>query len=1125
MSSPHSTSSATEGLPPHDHSSFANGAAGAASNGPLANNNNMGHLKAALLSIPNTPSRSGTPASDHKVANNIGYFDTVFAGKQEQAKKVAALLKNNAYIPPNLIDAEVNWFYMNLGIDDRYFAMESVKTVADHVLALYGAKILAYTKHSNTLDIDLENVSDDGAIFIHSSLPGKSQDAGPQWEKRIDTTYLDKSSVHKAFRLETFRSAGTVSANSKQSLRCYFLFKCNFVEPIPAPESPAYSDIRAVSDKTFLAKASENTLQMYQSVMEEVLRRQGPVIDLYEVEGSREHRVVIGYRMGTTTSYFSALSDLYHWYNLYSTRKYVEQFSNGVSIISIYLNQVPGVTSSKFPPIEQSIHQIVSEASLIYALPENPFFKPGRVTGDEGIEQAGGKDLSIGSIKPSTSVSTILSSNEPVEPSSRPGVQEATYSFIVWVFCQHFCNRLGQAYQALRKVLDETDSQHAAILDDIKKRFREDAFTRQSILEVIDAHPELMRLLYVHFASVHCPPGTPTASANGHGNGNGNGADDDLLRFNRLVKGEVLSDEQMADRIRKVAVNAHERAVLEAILLFNKSVLKTNFYAVQHKVGLSFRLDPRFLPEVEYPYTPYGIFFVVGSDFRGFHCRFKDVARGGIRIVRSRNRENYSINQRMLFDEVYALAYTQQQKNKDLPEGGSKGTILPSLDANPRLCFEKYIDSILDLILPSEANTMVDLYSAPEILFFGPDENTADCMDWTATHTRERGAPFWKSVSTGKGQRMGGIPHDIYGMTSLSVRQYVLGIYDRLGWKEEDVTKVQTGGPDGDLGSNEILLSKDKTVAVIDGSGVAHDPLGLDRAELVRLARARIPIANFDRSKLSQNGYLVRVEDTDVVLPSGETVADGVAFRNSAHLAYKADLFVPCGGRPEAINVSNVAKLFNKDGKCNFDAVVEGANLFCSKQARLELEKRGVILFPDASTNKGGVTSSSLEVLAGLSLTDEEWAEHMMLKEEGKPSAFYLSYVKDIQSIIGQNAASEFNALWREHEKTRKPRSVLSAELSTALNTLAEELESTDLYSQPSLRSIVLSHVFPPTLIDLVGLDELVARVPESYLRSAFAAKLSAEFVYKYGPGASHVDFYTFLNSLGGSKGGSNGVA
>lgn len=104
-------------------------------------------------------------------------------------------------------------------------------------------------------------------------------------------------------------------------------------------------------------------------------------------------------------------------------------------------------------------------------------------------------------------------------------------------------------------------------------------------------------------------------------------------------------------------------------------------------------------------------------------------------------------------------------------------------------------------------------------------------------------------------------------MTSLSIRQFVLGIYKQLGLRERDITKVQTGGPDGDLGSNEILLSSDKTVAVIDGSGVLADPVGIDREELVRLAKARKMVVNFDVSKLSKDGYLVKIEDQDVRLP------------------------------------------------------------------------------------------------------------------------------------------------------------------------------------------------------------------------------------------------------------------
>lgn len=51
----------------------------------------------------------------------------------------------------------------------------------------------------------------------------------------------------------------------------------------------------------------------------------------------------------------------------------------------------------------------------------------------------------------------------------------------------------------------------------------------------------------------------------------------------------------------------------------------------------------------------------------------------------SRNKEQHWINQRVLFDENYAVALMQSLKNKDIPEGGSKGAILPSCVSHPTL--------------------------------------------------------------------------------------------------------------------------------------------------------------------------------------------------------------------------------------------------------------------------------------------------------------------------------------------------------------------------------------------------------------------------------------------------------
>lgn len=131
---------------------------------------------------------------------------------------------------------------------------------------------------------------------------------------------------------------------------------------------------------------------------------------------------------------------------------------------------------------------------------------------------------------------------------------------------------------------------------------------------------------------------------------------------------------------------------------------------------------------------------------------------------------------------------------------------------------------------------------------------------------QSRGYTYWKALTTGKSPKFGGIPHDMYGMTTRGVRTYQIGIKHKLGlWvpearghamskfladveEEEEVdivglpqdigersqeqllssrseagvsrklrssdlrfrkrvTKIQTGGPDGDLGSNEIKLS------------------------------------------------------------------------------------------------------------------------------------------------------------------------------------------------------------------------------------------------------------------------------------------------------------------------------
>jgi len=127
--------------------------------------------------------------------------------------------------------------------------------------------------------------------------------------------------------------------------------------------------------------------------------------------------------------------------------------------------------------------------------------------------------------------------------------------------------------------------------------------------------------------------------------------------------------------------------------------------------------------------------------------------------------------------------------------------------------------------------------------------------------------------------------------------------------------------------------------------------------------------------------------------------------------------------------------------------------------------------------NKGGVTSSSLEVLAALSFNDAEFIEHMCVDANGKVPSFYEAYVKQVQEIIQRNARLEFEALWREHEETMIPRSVLSDTLSVAITTLDEQLQTSELWDDQKLRASILKDALPGLLIEKVGLDTLLERV------------------------------------------------
>lgn len=598
------------------------------------------------------------------------------------------------------------------------------------------------------------------------------------------------------------------------------------------------------------------------------------------------------------------------------------------------------------------------------------------------------------------------------------------------------------------------------------------------------------------------------------------------------TKLEVLLDNHLRNESKM------EQQVVKTFLTFNRSVIKTNFFKTD-KAAVAFRLNTAFMEALDYPRVPHGIFLVLGSQFRGFHVRFTEIARGGIRMIISNTNHAYDKNKATLFAENYNLALAQLLKNKDIPEGGSKGTLLVSRRAtyDRKTLFLQYIDAILDLIIPNVEGVRSTM-KVPEILFLGPDENTAGSFPAVAAlHSKSRGYEQWKSFTTGKDQSLGGIPHDVFGMTSKGVRQYVECIYNKLNLKQETLSKFQTGGPDGDLGSNEILFSGENYVGLVDGSGSLYDPEGLNKAELLRLAKGRLMLNNFDTKKLSGKGFFVSIADKNRTLPDSTLVEDGEMFRNLFHFSKYcvADTFVPCGGRPASITFDNVHKLVLNipgvtgqsmiDGKVGnlagtdklrFKYIVEGANLFITHDARLALENVGVILIKDSSANKGGVTCSSLEVLSGLSLSDTEHASMMCVKDPASPPEFYSAFVREVIGIIQGNAKREFECLWAERQRNafEGRMTLISDALSSKIVDIRKFIAESDLYNDAVLRKYVLAQYLPKTLKERVSVDTISERVPKSYLVAIFAIWIASNFVYSTGLGASEFSFFMYMHEL-----------
>ena len=497
------------------------------------------------------------------------------------------------------------------------------------------------------------------------------------------------------------------------------------------------------------------------------------------------------------------------------------------------------------------------------------------------------------------------------------------------------------------------------------------------------------------------------------------------------------------------------------------------------------------------------------------HKKNKDIPEGGAKTVILLEPLETSAKE----DELFAQEMMRDGMSEEIIQERLKISKRKHKTAYLYAAQRSFIECFMTLLNCDEqgklkAKYVIDYLQKPEYIYLGPDENMHnDMIIWIADFAERVHYRPGRSFMSSKPNA--GINHKEYGVTSYGIHVYLQQTLRFLGINpEKDTFTVKiSGGPDGDVAGNEIHLlgahyaKTAKLVALTDVSGTIFDPLGLDWKEMESLFQKGLPIRFYPHEKLHEGGFLLdlqtkRQESTYVqqtllwrkkAHKSQEEWISGndmnFLYRNNVHQV-QADIFVPGGGRPRTLSELNVTSFLNKSGEPTARAIVEGANLYLTPEARRFLETLGTIVLKDSSCNKGGVICSSFEVLAGLCMTEKEFLEE---KEE---------YVKEVLQIIRQAALNEANLILETHRKTAAFFTDLSEKVSEKINLfkyqLLDHLMTIDLSSDPKdpLQKCLLLYC-PPLLRKKYG--DQIRQIPEIHQKAMIAVFLASHLVYTRG--------------------------
>jgi glutamate dehydrogenase len=466
--------------------------------------------------------------------------------------------------------------------------------------------------------------------------------------------------------------------------------------------------------------------------------------------------------------------------------------------------------------------------------------------------------------------------------------------------------------------------------------------------------------------------------------------DPDLRAATRTSQLRAFSAE-IDDALERVTSPDDDR-ILRAFRAVVMATLRTNHYQRaadgQPKPYLSFKLDPKLLPELPKPRPMFEI-WVYSPRVEGVHLRMGKVARGGLRW--SDRREDFRT-------EILGLMKAQNVKNTLIVPVGAKGGFVPKqvapgasreeIQREGTQCYRWFIRGLLDLtdnvsgdsIVPPARTVRYD--PDDPYLVVAADKGTASFSDTANALSAEYG--FWLGDAFASGGSAG-YDHKKMGITAKGAWECVKRHFREMGidTQSQSFTVAGIGDMAGDVFGNGMLLSPHiRLQAAFNHQHIFIDPdpdparSFHERERLFNLPRSAW--SDYDAKLISRGGGVFPRNAKDVALSPQVRALLGIeAARATPQDMIRAILRLPVdllwnGGIGTYVKASwesnsavgdrgnDAVRVDGRDLRCK--VVGEGGNLGMSQLGRIEYAQRGGRLNTDFVDNSGGVDCSDHEV-------------------------------------------------------------------------------------------------------------------------------------------------------------------